>query len=213
MINIQIIENIDYDSALKLQVEEKERVRSGHSKGSIFLLEHSPSVITFGRHADQNNLLVRKDFIEGRGYQVRQVSRGGDITVHEPGQVVGYIVLPLRSSSVRTFVENIMHTIQNSLVQGFGLETEYIEDKAGLWIGNKKICSVGFDLRGRVSMHGFALNVNNTLEGFSYVVPCGLTGVSMTTVSKEIRMDVKTTDIKLLLAEAFNQLSNNYLKL
>jgi lipoyl(octanoyl) transferase len=204
MISIKIIENIDYDTALKFQTEEKERVRSGHSQGTIFLLEHSPSVITFGRHADHNNLLVRKDFIEGRGYQIREVSRGGDITVHEPGQVVGYIVLPLKSNSVRSFVENIMNTIQSSLVKEFGLETEYIENKAGLWIGERKICSVGFDLRGRVSMHGFALNVNNTLEGFSYVVPCGLAGVSMTTVSKETGMDVKTADIKLLLADAFN---------
>lgn len=197
---IEIIENIDYDAALNLQIKEKEKVKAGESGGKIFLLEHNPPVITFGRHADKNNLLVRKDFIENKGYQLREVSRGGDITVHEPGQLVAYLVLPLKTNSVRSFVENVMITLRDCLYQKYGLQSEYIENKAGLWIENRKLCSVGFDLRGRVSMHGFALNVCNTLEGFSYIVPCGLTGISMTSMSKEMGINVKTSDIKELLA-------------
>ena len=186
---------ISYDAAVKLQLDERERVKNQKSLGTIFFLEHNPPVITLGRNALENNLLVPEKLLESRGYHVRKVSRGGDITVHEPGQLVVYFVVPLRSKEVRGFVNDVMNVVRACLDENFGLKTRFDDTKPGLWVNDKKICSVGFDLTGRVSMHGIALNVCNTLEGFSLIVPCGLSGVKMTTVSKELKKEVSVADV------------------
>jgi len=186
---------INYDAAIKLQLEERERVKRSESTGTIFFLEHDPPVITLGRNAVEKNLLVPEKLLESRGYHVRKVSRGGDITVHEPGQLVVYFVMPLKSKEVRGFVDGVVNVIKECLEKDFNLRTHFDDTKPGLWINDKKICSVGFDLTGRVSMHGIALNVCNTLEGFSLIVPCGLSGVKMTTISKETGRNVSVDDV------------------
>ena len=186
---------IDYDAAVKLQLEERERVKNGESKGTIFFLEHSPAVITMGRNAVESNMLVPEKLLESRGYQVRKVSRGGDVTVHEPGQLVIYFVVPLRSKAVREFVDGVTNAISLCLKEHFGLNATFRQDKPGLWVEDRKICSVGFDLTQKVSMHGIALNVCNSLEGFSLIVPCGLPGVKMTTMSKELKGEINVNDV------------------
>lgn len=194
MFEKKILGKIDYDSAVKLQLEERERVKNGESTGTIFFLEHNPAVITLGRNAIESNMLIPEKLLESRGYQVRKVTRGGDVTVHEPGQLVVYFVVPLKSKAVRGFVDGVMHGVSLCLKERFGINAKFSQDKPGLWVDDRKICSVGFDLTQRVSMHGIALNVCNTLEGFSLIVPCGLPGVKMTTISKELGRDVKVND-------------------
>ncbi|MFH1223308.1 MAG: lipoyl(octanoyl) transferase LipB [Pseudomonadota bacterium] len=189
------IGKIDYDSAVKLQLGERERVKKGESSGTVFFLEHQPAVITLGRNAVENNVLLPEKLLASRGYQVRKVSRGGDVTVHEPGQLVVYFVLPLKAKNVKNFVDAVMNTVQECLLTHYSLKTDFDEKKPGLWVGDKKICSVGFDLTQRVSMHGIALNVCNLLEGFSMIVPCGLSGVEMTTISKELNKPVTVDDV------------------
>jgi lipoate-protein ligase B len=191
----KILGKIDYDSAVALQLEERERVKNGGSAGTIFFLEHDPAVITLGRHAVETNMLIPEKLLESRGYQVRKVSRGGDVTVHEPGQLVVYFVVPLKSKAVREFVDGVMNDIGLCLKEKFGIDAKFSQDKPGLWVGDRKICSVGFDLTQRVSMHGIALNVCNTLEGFKMIVPCGLPGVKMTTISKELGRDVTVNEV------------------
>jgi len=191
----KILGQIDYDAAVKLQLEERERVKNGQSEGTIFFLEHKPAVITLGRNAIESNMLVPEKLLESRGYQVRKVSRGGDVTVHEPGQLVIYFVVPLRSKAVREFVDGVTNAITLCLKKDFGLAVSFRQDKPGLWVEDRKICSVGFDLTQKVSMHGIALNVCNSLEGFSLIVPCGLPGVKMTTMSKELKGEIKVNDV------------------
>ena len=191
----KVLGKIDYDSAVQLQLEEKELVKSGKSEGSIFFLEHDPAVITLGRNAIESNMLIPEKLLESRGYQVRKVSRGGDVTVHEPGQLVVYFVVPLRSKAVRDFVDSVMNGLKLCLKNDFGIEANFDQSKPGLWVEDRKICSVGFDLTGRVSMHGIALNVSNSLAGFSMIVPCGLPGVKMTTMSKELGKEVPVNDV------------------
>lgn len=193
--NKQFLGQIDYDAAVELQLAERERVKSGESEGSIFFLEHKPAVITLGRNAIESNMLVPEKLLESRGYQVRKVSRGGDVTVHEPGQLVIYFVVPLRSKAVREFVDSVTNAITMCLKKDLGLEVAFRQDKPGLWVDDRKICSVGFDLTQKVSMHGIALNVCNSLEGFSLIVPCGLPGVKMTTISKELKREVTVNDV------------------
>lgn len=189
---------VSYDVAEKLQLEERERVKSGESLGTIFFLEHQPAVITLGKNAIESNILIPEKYLATKGYDVRKVSRGGDVTVHEPGQLVVYFVLPLKPKAVREFVDNIMHAVISTLKE-FGVIANFDDKKPGLWVEDRKICSVGFDLTGRVSMHGIALNVCNTLEGFKLIVPCGLSGVKMTTMSQELGRTVSVEEISTTL--------------
>jgi lipoyl(octanoyl) transferase len=191
----KILGQIDYDSAVDLQLKERERVKNGESQGSIFFLEHKPAVITLGRNAIESNMLIPEKLLESRGYQVRKVSRGGDVTVHEPGQLVIYFVVPLKSKAVREFVDGVTSAITLCLKKDFGLGVNFKQDKPGLWVEDRKICSVGFDLTQKVSMHGIALNVCNSLEGFSLIVPCGLPGVKMTSMSKELNCEIKLNNV------------------
>lgn len=190
---IQDLGKITYDAAEKLQLEERERVKNGQSSGTIFFLEHDPAVITLGKNAIESNILIPEKYLATKGYDVRKVSRGGDVTVHEPGQLVVYFVLPLKPKAVREFVDGIMNSVISAL-KALGVEAAFDDKKPGLWVEDRKICSVGFDLTGRVSMHGIALNVCNSLEGFKLIVPCGLAGVKMTTVSKELGRPVSVEE-------------------
>jgi len=199
----RILGQIDYDAAVALQLAERERVKNAESEGAIFFLEHKPAVITLGRNAIESNMLVPEKLLESRGYQVRKVSRGGDVTVHEPGQLVIYFVVPLRSKAVRKFVDGVTSAISLCLKKEFGLNATFRQDKPGLWVEDRKICSVGFDLTQKVSMHGIALNVCNSLEGFSLIVPCGLPGVKMTTMSKELKSEIKVNDVIELMKAYF----------
>lgn len=189
---------VSYDVAEKLQLEERERVKNGESLGTIFFLEHQPAVITLGKNAIESNILIPEKYLATKGYDVKKVSRGGDVTVHEPGQLVVYFVLPLKPKAVRQFVDWVMQALIATL-KDFGLTANFDDKKPGLWLEDRKICSVGFDLTGRVSMHGIALNVCNTLEGFKLIVPCGLSGVKMTTVSQELGKNISVDEVSNLL--------------
>ncbi len=195
---IKELGKINYDTAEKLQLEERERVKNGESSGTIFFLEHNPAVITLGKNAIESNILIPEKYLATKGYDVRKVSRGGDVTVHEPGQLVVYFVLPLKPKAVREFVDGIMKAVISSLLE-LGVKANFDDKKPGLWVEDRKICSVGFDLTGRVSMHGIALNICNTLEGFNLIVPCGLSGVKMTSVSKELNRSISVHEVSSIL--------------
>ncbi|MEI6092872.1 MAG: lipoyl(octanoyl) transferase LipB [bacterium] len=203
---IKILGKIDYDSAVNIQLAERQKVKDGLSCGTIFFLEHVPPVITLGRNAINSNILFPRKLLENKGYHVRDVSRGGDVTVHEPGQLVVYFVMPLKAKAVRNFVDGIVGSIRTCLLESFGVQTFFDETKPGLWVNEKKICSIGFDLTQKVSMHGVAINVCNSLEGFSLIVPCGLSGVKMTTLTKETGRPVS-------LEELTDKLTDKYLSL
>jgi len=180
---VRVLGRLDYDAALALQAEERERVMRGESPGTVFLLEHDPPVITLGRRADVKNLLADENTLARKGYRLRRVERGGDVTVHEPGQVVAYFVVPVMSKGSGPFVEEALGLASGFLRERYGVIAEYHRDRPGLWAGNAKLCAVGLDLRGGASMHGIAINVSNSLEGFSLVVPCGIEGGAVTSVS------------------------------
>ncbi len=199
---------INYDLSVKLQLEERQKVKDEQSCGTIFFLEHNPPVITLGRNALSSNMLFPRKLLENKGYHVRDVSRGGDITVHEPGQLVIYFVIPLKAKAVRNFVDSVVNVLLSCIKEDFSLDAEFDDQKPGLWIKGKKLCSVGFDLTQKVSMHGIALNVCNTLEGFSLIVPCGLSGVKMTTMKLELNEDVTIEQVKQKLLDRYKSSFN-----
>jgi len=183
-----------------MQMQERDRVRKGESAGTIFILEHDPPVITLGRRCTHGNILASKEELASLGYQVRETGRGGDVTVHEPGQVIAYFVVPLKSKDAGMFVSRVMTTLSDFLHKNFSVNAPYDPSRPGLWTEGGKLCSVGFDLTGGVSMHGTALNVSNSLKGFSLIVPCGMSNVTMTTLSRAAGSEIDSGRVASELA-------------
>ncbi|MCP4132840.1 MAG: lipoyl(octanoyl) transferase LipB [bacterium] len=206
-INVIPLGTIDYDSALALQLKERELVAGSKSPGSIFILEHDPPVITLGRHAAPEHLLHPEPELEQDGYQIRRASRGGDVTLHEPGQVVIYFILPVQSKAVNKIVEPIMRFMESFLKQEFALAAVYDGKRPGLWVENRKLCFTGFDLTGRASMHGIAINVSNPVESFDRIIPCGMEGISITSLNRELPCAISSIDMALSLKKALKKLN------
>jgi lipoate-protein ligase B len=152
---------------------------------ALFLLEHDP-VVTVGRGGHAANLLVPAETLESRGVAVRECGRGGDVTWHGPGQLVGYPVLLLEPA--RRDAHRFLRDLEEVLILALGdlgLAAGRVEGKTGVWVEDRKIASIGVRFSSWVTSHGFALNVHGPLDGFGAIVPCGLQGVRMTSIEKE----------------------------
>ncbi len=181
--DVRILGPLDYDTSLAIQEKERERVLSGGSPGTVFLLEHTPPVITLGRRADESNILADEKTLILKGYRLRHTGRGGDVTVHEPGQAVAYFVVPVAPKTAAPFVKGILGLMGLFLLEEYGIDALYDAKRPGLWARDAKLCAVGVDLTGGVSTHGIAINVSNSMEGFSLVAPCGIAGGTVTSLS------------------------------
>jgi lipoyl(octanoyl) transferase len=170
----------DFDETWALQRELAAKVTP--RSGFLLLLEHAP-VYTVGRNGDPRNLLDVGEV------PVRRIDRGGDVTWHGPGQLVGYPLLDIRRIGVRRFVGALEASILGVL-SGFGLEAARKEGCTGVWAPGGKIASIGLRVRRGVTTHGFALNVCNDLEPFRRIHPCGVPGEVVTTLSRELGRNV-----------------------
>lgn len=205
MTDVVDIGRVEYATAWDMQKEYVEAVKTGAS-GTFFLCEH-PHVYTFGKSADRNNLLVNDAFLKNIGAQRFDIERGGDITYHGPGQIVGYPIIDLNKMDigVRLYVERLEQVLIDTLAD-FGIETERVEGLTGIWLKegpSRKIAAIGIKVSRGVTMHGFALNVNTDLNYFNHIVPCGITDRAVTTMQAELGSEVKMDDVKLKLAEHF----------
>lgn len=160
-----------YRTALRLQYRQASRVAAGAAPLLIFV-EHPPT-ITLGRHADGSNLKLSGEELTARGIEVHRVKRGGDVTYHGPGQLVGYPVACLGSTSVPRWVEGNAQAIVRFL-HSHQIPAEWSPENPGVWVGQDKIAALGFHISRRVSTHGFAVNINPDLSHFNTIVPCGL---------------------------------------
>jgi len=192
---------IDYNYAWKLQSDlVAAKVSRPGSQDIILFLEH-PAVFTLGRRGGRDHLLVSESFLKNAGIPIVQVERGGYITFHGPGQLVVYFIINLeaRRLGVTDFVETL-EEIMLRTARTWGLTAQRNKKNPGIWMGNSKMGSIGIALRKGISFHGLALNVNVDLTPFSWIQPCGLPGVSMTSVKqergKEIPMDVVRNVVK-----------------
>jgi len=180
---------VDYDSALALQDALVAARRDDLIGDTLLLLEH-PHVFTLGRGADARYLLEARP-----GVAVFRVSRGGQVTYHGPGQLVGYPILKLqgRDRDIHLYLRQLEQTMIDALAK-LGLAAERRAGLTGVWAGERKIGSIGVGLRRWITLHGFALNVCTDLEYFGAMVPCGIAGVEMTSVEREIgRADISAT--------------------
>ena len=166
---------IDYASALQLQQQLAGDRKQGLVPDQLLLLEH-PHVITLGRNGHMENLLADDDILARAGISFYPTDRGGDVTYHGPGQLVGYPILDLRDwkRDVGAYVRAVEETIILTLAD-YGIEAGRIPKLTGVWVGERKIAAIGVHLSRWVTSHGFALNVSTDLSYFQYIVPCGLT--------------------------------------
>ncbi len=171
---------VAFDEAWAKQREYAARVRAEPARVFLLLLRHPP-VITLGRNADERNVL------DPGGIPVRRIDRGGDVTYHGPGQIVGYPILSLREHrlGVRAYVLRLEEAIVDALSK-FGVRGFRKEDAVGVWTSNGKIASIGVRVERGVTMHGFALNVADDLEPFVRIHPCGVPRGAVTSVEREI---------------------------
>jgi lipoate-protein ligase B len=162
----------------------------------VLMLEHRP-VFTLGRRGGLNNLRVSKDFLEEQGIVVIQVERGGDITYHGLGQLVVYPIIDLRVArlGVARFVEHLEELMIRT-AGDWGITAERNSKNNGVWVGNNKLGSIGIAIRKGISFHGLALNVNLSLEPFSWITPCGLQDTEMTSMERELSRSVPMNQVR-----------------
>lgn len=179
-----------YSDALAIQQEVHHRILDGEEDTLLFC-EH-PHVYTFGKSANKNNLLISPDFLQHINAEVHKIDRGGDITYHGPGQLVGYPIMYLRKHAmgVKKYVDTLELSIIKALAS-FNIEAYQLDGLTGIWVGKKtetkrKIGAIGIRVRNGVSMHGFALNVTTDLSYFEHIVPCGINNKAVTSIYQEI---------------------------
>jgi len=166
---------VEYGAALQLQRELAAARKAGETPDHLLLLEH-PHVITLGRNAHLENVLAGEEILRRAGISCFPTDRGGDVTYHGPGQLVGYPILDLREwkRDVGAYVRAVEQVIIDTLEE-FGIAAGRIPKLTGVWVDGKKIAAIGVHLSRWITSHGFALNVHTDLSYFQYIVPCGLT--------------------------------------
>jgi lipoyl(octanoyl) transferase len=172
---------VDYAEGVALQERVRERVQEGDLPDVMLLLEHPP-VYTRGRRSDEGEIPMGEDWYRAQGIDVVRTDRGGKLTYHGPGQLVGYPIM--RIHDVVAYLRTMEEAIVAALAEE-GIEAGPREGLTGVWVEGRKIGSIGVHVSRGVTTHGFAINVDNDLQPFEWVVPCGLEGVRMTSVTKE----------------------------
>lgn len=175
---------VPYLQALDLQMKICEMKKSGYDKDVLLLLEHPPTV-TLGRNASGNHLLVKESDLKARGVGLCHVDRGGDVTFHGPGQLVGYPILYLQPGErdVHRFMRNLEESLIR-LLSGYGIAAERDQRFTGVWTEEGKIAAMGVHIGRWITRHGFALNVNTDLTFYNLIVPCGIVGRSVTSMQQ-----------------------------
>ena len=207
-LDIRRLGRISYAEGLALQerlVDERKRSVGGDT---LLLLEHDP-VVTLGRNARAENLLISEDLLKARGIALFEVGRGGDVTYHGPGQVVGYPILEIPEG--RRDVHRYVRDLEEVMIRvcgDYGFAGRRIAGKSGVFVGENKIGAIGVRISRWVTSHGFAFNVNTNLSGFDLIVPCGLRDQGVTSLAKLLGAEVDQTEVEDRLISRFLEIMN-----
>jgi lipoate-protein ligase B len=185
----------DYQEIYDLQRSIALKKQSGDlTDDFVFFLEHK-SVFTLGKRGGKENLTVSEEFLKEKGVDIVHVERGGNITYHGEGQIIVYPVIDIKKFgfSVRDYVSNL-EEIMIRTSSDFGVTVKGDDDNRGAWVGSKKIGSVGIAVKKSIVFHGLSLNVNPDLTPFTWINPCGLEGVTITSISKELGIEIDLSD-------------------
>lgn len=196
-------ENQDYGETLSLQERLHARRKNGDIPDTLLLLEHSP-VYTLGRSAEVSHMLMTDEELQAAGIGKFETRRGGDVTYHGPGQLVGYPIVHLAEKGLKVleFVEGIEETLLRAAA-AFGVAATRAPRNRGVWINDDKLAALGIMVSRQVTMHGFALNVNTDLSQYRGIVPCGLQDAGVTSLARELGREIDMPSVKKIVAEAF----------
>lgn len=195
--------SVQYEEGLRLQEQAVERLRSGEAPEQLLLLEH-PHVFTLGRGADSSNILADREQLQAQSVGVYETGRGGDVTYHGPGQLVGYPIINLKPDrcDVHRYVRDIEEVLIRTIAE-FGVTGKRIEGLTGVWVGNEKIAAIGVRIARWITSHGFALNVNTDLDYFRMIVPCGISDKGVTSLSRLLGRRIELHDVARVAASNF----------
>lgn len=194
---------VAYAPTLALQERLLEARVAGEIGDTLLLLEHEP-VITLGRGARQENVLLSEELLAQRGVEVHGIGRGGDVTYHGPGQLVAYPILDLKPDrrDVRKYVAGL-EQVMIDVAAHYGLSAGRIEGLNGAWIEDRKLGAVGVRISRWVTMHGLALNVSTNLDAFDLIVPCGIRDKQVTSLQHELGRELPMTEVEDAMVERF----------
>ena len=199
---------INYKEAWDLQKEVLELRLNSKVSDVLFLLEH-PHTYTLGKIADKKNLVATQKYLDKNNVSVYEIDRGGDITYHGPGQIVGYPIINLNEwqndthKYLRALEEVIIQTCSH-----YGLKTARVPKYTGVWFEERKIAAIGIKVSRWITMHGFAFNVNTDLSLFSGIIPCGISDKEVTSLQKELNREIEIDEVKTLLVKNFKEIFN-----
>ena len=200
--------SVPYGVALELQLAARAGVKSGEGAERLLLLEH-PHVYTLGRNAEAADVLAPPDWLAARGVEVVECDRGGQVTYHGPGQLVGYPIVNLSPDrrDVRRYVRDLQEALIRTLAE-LGLVAHPREgpEHIGVWVGDEKIASIGVHLSRWVTTHGFALNLATDLSYFAGIIPCGLRQVRMTSVERLLGSAPPLAHVAVRFAHHFGEI-------
>lgn len=207
MISVLHLGSIDYGSALRLQEHLVELRKQDRIGNTFLLLEHTP-VITLGRNANETNIVAPREFLASKGVEIFEINRGGDVTFHGPGQLVGYPIFDLRSFPEKIGAVEYVRRIEEALIRTciyYGIESQRISGMTGVWtMQERKIAAIGVHISRGVTSHGFALNVTTDLDYFKLIVPCGLTK-PVTSIEFESGKQPSMEDVLPIVTRSFGE--------
>ncbi len=197
-------DRIGYREAWELQGNLIVARKEGRLQNDIVLFLEHPAVFTLGRRGGRECMLVSEEFLEKAGVQVIQVERGGNITFHGPGQLVVYPIVDLQTAGIKVvdFVSGLEEVMLRT-AENWGIAAERNPANRGIWVGPHKLGSIGIAVRRGISFHGLALNIRTDLTPFSWIQPCGLQDVAMTTMQQETTQEVPMQQVRTVLKEQF----------
>ncbi|MCC5940912.1 MAG: lipoyl(octanoyl) transferase LipB [Balneolaceae bacterium] len=198
-------------SAQQKLIDQKKKIRDGEnieqiSNDVLFFVEH-PHVYTLGKSGDSTHLLKGISELTDIDAEYIEIDRGGDITYHGPGQIVGYPILDL--DRYFTDIHKYLRLLEEVVIKTcseYGIEAGRKEGLTGVWVGEEKICAMGIRCSRWVTMHGFAFNINTDLSYFNHIVPCGIENKSVTSLSKIIGQFIEPSNVKSKLADHFAEI-------
>ena len=204
-----------FDEIVQIKKENRKNNTNLKTPNYFLFVEH-PHVYTLGKSGNYSNLLIDENQLKNKNASFYKINRGGDITYHGPGQIVGYPILDLENffTDIHKYLRFLEQTVIQTL-DNFGIKGERNDGKTGVWIDidtpfPKKICAMGVRASRWVTMHGFALNVNVDLDYFNNIIPCGLTDNIVTSINKELNQsETDITEIKNVLKNCFSETFNS----
>lgn len=204
VLHVHWLGRVDYLTAWDLQKVLAAQRREATIPDTLLLLEHDPPVITLGRAWQSDHLLVTPDELQKMGIQLVETDRGGDITYHAPGQLIGYPILDLRwhGRDVHLYLRRLEETLIRT-VRRLGIEGERKEGLTGVWVGEEKLAAMGIKVSHWVTMHGFALNVSTDLSAFRLIIPCGIRDKGVTSLARLLGREITPHELIPLITDAF----------